>query len=47
MPNFGAMTPEHVIYIPLVIALGFFLGWLSGASAVRSEIERQKRRMKE
>jgi len=47
MPNFGAMTPQHVIYIPLVLAVGLVVGWLSGASAVRRELERQKRRMKE
>ncbi len=41
------MTFEHVIYIPGVLILGLTIGYILGAKAVRQEIERAKRRMKE
>lgn len=47
MPDFGLMTPQHVIYIPSVLLVGLILGYIMGARAVRAEIEKRKRRMKE
>lgn len=47
MPDFGQMTVEHVIYIPSILLLGLVTGYLMGARAVRAELERRKRRMKE
>jgi hypothetical protein len=47
MPDFGQMTPQHVIYIPSVLLLGLVTGYILGARAVRAELERRKRRMKE
>jgi len=47
MPNFGQMTPQHVIYIPCALLVGLILGYIMGARAVRSELERRKKRMKE
>jgi hypothetical protein len=47
MPNFGQMTPQHVIYIPFVLMLGLIAGYILGARAVRAELEKKKRRMKE
>ena len=47
MPNFGQMTAQHIIYIPFVLMIGLIAGWILGARAVRSELERKKRRMKE
>jgi hypothetical protein len=47
MPNLGEMTPQHVIYIPFVLMIGLIAGWIFGARAVRAELERKKRRMKE
>ena len=41
------MTFEHVIYIPGVLLLGLTIGYLLGAKAVRSEIQRAKQRLKE
>jgi proteasome assembly chaperone (PAC2) family protein len=41
------MTFEHVIYIPGVLLLGVTVGYLLGARAVRAEIERVRKRMKE
>ena len=41
------MTFEHVIYIPGVLILGLAIGYILGARAVRAEIARAKRRMKE
>jgi hypothetical protein len=47
VPNFGQMTPQHLIYIPFVLMIGLIAGWTLGVRAVRSELERKKRRMKE
>lgn len=47
MPDFGAMTPQHVIYIPSVAILGLIVGYILGARAVRAEFERRKKRLKE
>jgi hypothetical protein len=47
MPDFGQMTPQHVIYFPSVLLLGLVTGYILGARAVRAELERRKRRMKE
>jgi hypothetical protein len=47
MPNFGMMTSEHVIYIPIVLLAGLFAGYSLGARAVKADLERAKQRMKE
>jgi hypothetical protein len=47
MPDFGQMTPQHVIYIPSVLMLGLVIGYTLGARAVRAELEKRKKRMKE
>lgn len=47
MPNFGEMTPQHVIYIPTALLLGLVLGYILGARAVRAELEKRKKRLKE
>jgi len=47
MPDFGQMTGQHVIYIPIILLLGLVAGYVLGARAVRAELDRQKRRMKE
>ncbi len=47
MPNFGQMTTEHVLYIPVVLLVGILVGYTLGARAVRADIERTKKRMKE
>ena len=47
MPDLGQMTPQHVIYIPCVLLLGLVAGYIMGARAVRAELERRRRRMKE
>ncbi len=47
MPNFGQMTAQHVIYIPCVLLLGLIIGYVLGARAVRAELAKRKRRMKE
>lgn len=41
------MTPQHVIYIPSVLMIGLVTGYILGSRAVRAELERHKRRMKE
>lgn len=47
MPDLGQMTPQHIIYIPSVLLLGLVVGYTLGARAVRAELEKQKKRMKE
>lgn len=47
MPDFGQMTPQHLIYIPSVLLIGLVVGYIMGARAVRAELERRRRRMKE
>jgi hypothetical protein len=47
MPNFGEMTSAHVLYIPFVLMIGLIAGYTLGARAVRAELDKRKRRMKE
>lgn len=47
MPDLGQMTPQHLIYIPSVLLIGLVVGYIMGARAVRAELERRRRRMKE
>jgi hypothetical protein len=39
--------PEHFIFIPGVLLIGLVLGYVMGARAARTEIERRRRRAKE
>jgi hypothetical protein len=41
------MTTAHFIYIPFVLMLGIIAGYSLGARAVRTELEKQRERMKE
>ncbi len=41
------MTFEHIIYIPGVLLLGVTFGYVLGARAVRAEMARLKKRLKE
>jgi hypothetical protein len=41
------MTFEHVIYIPGILLVGLIIGYLLGARAVRAEMARVKKRVKE
>jgi hypothetical protein len=41
------MTFEHVIYIPGILLVGMIIGYLLGARAVRAEMTRIKKRLKE
>jgi hypothetical protein len=47
MPDLAQITPQHIIYIPSVLMLGLIAGYILGARAVRADLERRKRRMKE
>lgn len=38
------MTFEHIIYIPGVLLIGVTLGYVLGARAVRTEMERMRKR---
>jgi proteasome assembly chaperone (PAC2) family protein len=41
------VTVEHIIFIPGVLLVGVTLGYMLGARAVRAEIARAKRRLKQ
>ena len=41
------MTAEHVIFIPGVLLVGLTIGYLLGARAVRNEVAKAKRRLKQ
>jgi proteasome assembly chaperone (PAC2) family protein len=41
------MTFAHLIYIPGVLLVGVTIGYILGARAVRAEVARLRKRMKE
>ena len=41
------MTPSHVIYIPMAILLGIFLGFILGARAARNSFDLERKRDEE
>jgi len=47
MPNVAEMTAAHFIYIPFVLMIGLIAGYIMGARAVRAELDRKRKRMKE
>lgn len=47
MFNIGQMTAAHVIYIPFALLMGLIAGYILGARAVRAELEKKRKRMKE
>ncbi len=47
MPNFGQMTSAHFVYIPFALLIGLIAGYTLGARAVRAELDRKRKRMKE
>lgn len=38
---------NHVLFIPFVLALGFFLGWNLGTRSVRHEWDRAEKRRRD
>jgi hypothetical protein len=47
MPNFAQMTAAHFIYIPFALMIGLIAGYTLGARAVRAELVKKRKRMKE
>jgi hypothetical protein len=41
------VTFEHILYIPGVLLVGITFGYLFGARAVRAEVARARKRLKE
>lgn len=39
--------PEHLLFIPGVLLIGVVLGYVMGTRAVKSEIDRRRRRARE
>jgi hypothetical protein len=48
MPDFGAMTAAHFIFIPAVLLIGIVIGWILGsraaADAYASELRKREAR---
>jgi hypothetical protein len=43
----GVPTPEHVIFIPVVLLIGIVIGWMLGGKAARQQMAERARRQKE
>ena len=43
----GLPTPEHFIFIPVVLMLGVAIGWKLGAKAAREKIADKAKRLRE
>jgi len=43
----GALSPAHLLYIPIVLIMGIVIGYVMGARAARASQERDRERMKE
>ncbi|MGE0548085.1 MAG: hypothetical protein AB7O24_06610 [Kofleriaceae bacterium] len=41
------MTSSHLLFIPGVLMVGMFVGFILGARAARNQIELQRKRMEE
>jgi hypothetical protein len=41
------MTPEHAIFIPGVLLIGFVLGYIFGGRTARAEMARRQKRARE
>jgi hypothetical protein len=41
------VTPEHVIFIPGILLIGVVLGYILGGRAVRADLEKKRRRVRE
>ncbi len=47
MFNVGEMTSGHFVYIPFALTMGIIIGYILGTRAVRAELDKKRRRMKE
>lgn len=43
----GSPGPEHFIFIPGILMIGIVVGYILGARAARSEIDRKRKRARE
>lgn len=43
----GLPTPEHFIFIPVVLLLGIVIGWSLGARAARDQMAQKAKRARE
>jgi uncharacterized protein YneF (UPF0154 family) len=41
------MSTTHLFFIPAVLLVGLAIGYVMGAKAVRTEIERKRQKMRE
>ena len=45
--SFAQMTAAHFIYIPFALMIGLIAGYTLGSRAVRAELDKKRKRMKE
>jgi uncharacterized protein YneF (UPF0154 family) len=43
----GLPTSEHVVFIPAVLLVGIFIGWILGGKAARQQLAERAKRAKE
>jgi hypothetical protein len=41
------VTPSHIIYIPMIMIVGIFLGFILGARAAKNQYDLQRKRDEE
>lgn len=40
-------SPEHFIFIPIVLLVGIVIGWVLGGRAAREQLERKQKRARQ
>jgi hypothetical protein len=43
----GLPTPEHLIFIPVVLIIGVVIGWVLGGNAARQKLAEKAKRARE
>ncbi len=43
----GVPTPEHILFIPVVLLVGIVIGWTLGGKSARQQMEERAKRRRE